>query len=315
MKRILSIAILSVLFSLSARAEVLERIAGVVNGQPITLTDVLDRAQVDLMKADKLQAAEREKARQEILHHSLDVLVDERLIESEASGLGIEVSDEDQNKSIEALARQNGLTVDQFKEELTKQKVDFNLVKDSLRRQALRFKLLQAKVKPRKITEEELKAAYAARIANPEFEVRARHLFVRIPTAASAEQIEAARQRAVEAQRRLRSGEEFALVARALSEGPTAKEGGDLGYFKKGMLLPEMEGYAFRLQPGETSPVFKTAAGFHLIKVEEKRPLPSRPIAEMADEIRGQINNDSVVQEQVRFLTQLRKSAQVDLRL
>lgn len=299
----------------AARAEVLERVAGIVNGQVIALSDVTDRAQLELARVERLPPSEREKARKEALQRALDQLVDERLIESEAATIGVEITPEEENKLVENLAKQNGLSMDQFKEELARQKVDYNAVKDSVKRQGLRSRLLQIKVKPRKVTEEEVKSAYAARAANPEYEVRARHIFVRLPTNATADQVDAARAKIEAALARIVKGDEFAVVARDMSEGPTAKEGGDLGYFKRGMLLPEFDAVASKLQPGQFSTAFKTAAGFHILKIEDKRPLPQRPLPEVQDELRMQLANDSIVQEQVRYLAQLRKSAQVDLRL
>ena len=299
-----------------ARAELVERIAGVVNGQPIPYSDVMDRAALELSRLAAItDPAEREKQRQAILKRSLDVLVDERLIETEAAAFQLEVSEEEQNKSVEMLAKQNNLTSEQFKEELTKQKIDFAQVKDSLRRQALRFKLLQAKVKPRKITDEEIKSAYAAMNATPEYEVRARHLYVRVPPSPSPKQLEAAKLKIDRATARLDAGEEFAVVARDLSDGPTASTGGDLGFFKRGMFLPELEAAAFRLKPGEHSQAFKLPGGYHMVKVEDRRPLPPKPLSEVQDQLRNQIAQDGMLKEQDRYLAQLRKGAQVELRM
>jgi peptidyl-prolyl cis-trans isomerase SurA len=303
------------LCSLAARAEILERVGAVVNGQPLVYSDIVERVQPELAKVDKLPPAEREKARKELLLRSVDQLVDEKLVEAEAATYQVEVTEEETNKQAEALARQNGLTLEQFKEELAKQKVDYAQVRDGLKRQTLRYKLLQAKVKPRKITEEEIKAAYAQRTAHPEYEVRARHIFIRIPPSATPEQLEAARDKAELALRRVTNGDEFAVVARDLSDGPTAKQGGDLGYFKRGLLLPELENAALQMKPGESSGLIKTAAGYHLVHVEDRRALPVKPLAEMQEEIRQQLGSESIVGEQTRFLQQLRKAAQVDIRL
>ena len=304
------------LWQAPARAEVVERIAGVVNGQPIPYSDVMDRAALELSRLAAVpDPAERDKQRQAILKRSLDLLVDERLIETEAAAFQLEVTEEEQNKSVEMLAKQNNLTSDQFKEELAKQKIDFAQVKDSLRRQALRFKLLQAKVKPRKITDEEIKSAYATANFTPEYEVRARHLYVRIPPNPTEQQLAAAKLKIDRATARLQAGEEFAVVARDLSDGPTASTGGDLGFFRRGMFLPELEAAAFRLKPGEHSQPFKLPGGYHMVKVEDRRPLPPKPLAEVQDQLRNQIANEGMLKEQDRYLATLRKGAQVDLRM
>jgi peptidyl-prolyl cis-trans isomerase SurA len=311
--------LVSALLSLApaARAEIVERVAGVVNGQAIAYSEVVERVQIELnrLAAQQMSPAEREHKKADLLKRALDQLVDEKLIEADATALGLEVTEEEAAKSVELLAKQNGLTMDQFKEELAKQKVDFNQLKDSLKRQALRYKLLQAKVKPRKVTDEEIKAAYAGMNATPEYEVRARHIFIRIPANATPAQQEAARVKADRALSRIEAGEEFAVVARDLSDGPTAKTGGDLGYFRKGMMLPELESVALRLEPGQHSPLIKTAAGYNLVKVEDKRPLPQKPLMEVQEQLRNQLANDSIVKEQDRYVAQLRKSAQLDLRL
>jgi len=303
------------LLSAAARGEIVERIAAVVNGQPIALGDVRERAAAELARLEaQPRTPEREKQRQEIIRRALEQMVDERLIESEAATLGIEIPEEDQNRSVEALAKQNSLTVAQFKEALAGQNVDFATVKDSLRRQALRFRLLQAKVKQRKITDEEIKAAYAAIAATPEQEMRARHIFFRVPPKATAAELDAIVARARKAMERIAAGEEFAVVARDLSDGPTAKQGGDLGWFRRGMLMPELEGAAARLEPGQHSPLLRATTGLHVIKVESKRPLPVKPLSEMQDEIRARLGNEAVLKEQDRFLSQLRKGAQVDIK-
>jgi peptidyl-prolyl cis-trans isomerase SurA len=314
MKRLLLLSVLAL--ALPARAEIVERIAGVVNGQSIALSDVNERAQLDMQRVDKMPPGpDQDKARKEALSKALDQLVDEKLIEAEATALGLEVTEEEQNKSIEALAKQNNMTLDAFKEELVKQKLDFAQLKDTLRRQALRFKLVQAKVKPRKVSDEEIKAAYAALAANPDMEWRARHLYVRIPPNATDAQLLAAQQKAQKAAARIEAGEEFAVVARDLSDGPTAKEGGNLGWFRHGMLVPELEAAAAKLKEGQVSPLIRTASGFHFIKVESRRPLPQKSLLEMQEELRARLGQESILKEQDRFITQLRKQAQVELKL
>src|SRR3989475_3764041 len=88
---------------------------------------------------------------------------------------------------------------------------------------------------------------------NAEHEVRARDIFIAVRDGATAAQQSAARAKADAALRRIREGESFAKVARDVSDGPTAREGGDLGYFRRGQMLPQLEQAAFALQPGEVS--------------------------------------------------------------
>ena len=128
----------------------------------------------------------------------------------------------------------------------------------------------------------------------------------------------AARAKADAALRRIREGESFAKVARDVSDGPTAKEGGDLGYFRRGQMLAELEQAAFALQPGEISSLIRVTGnhgGFHLVTVEDRRQIAARPLAEVQEEIRNRIAGESVMKEREHYLAQLRKTAQVDEKL
>jgi peptidyl-prolyl cis-trans isomerase D len=116
--------------------------------------------------------------------------------------------------------------------------------------------------------------------------VRARHLLLRVPPDASEEQVAEIRARAEAALARIRGGEDFAAVAGELSEDPGSKaQGGDLGFFGRGQMVPAFEAAAFALEPGQVSEIVKTDFGFHVIRLEEHRPAEERSFDEAAREI------------------------------
>lgn len=300
----------------AAVAELKDRIAAVVNGQPITLSDVDERLQVEMKRLEALpEGPAKDRERADLIKRGLDQLIDEKLIESEAAQLNVEVTEDEVQRQVEALAKQNNMEVPRFREAVEAQGLSWETVRDGLRRQALQYRVLQLKVKPRKVTDEELQAAYAAQNATPDVEVRARHLFVALKAGMSAAQKEQARQRAETALKRIQGGEEFALVARDLSDGSSAREGGDLGYFRRGTLFPEADEAAFGLPKGQVSKLLHTSTGYHLFKVEDRRAIPPRPLSEVAEDLRQKIQNDSVLKERDNYLTTLRKSARIDVKL
>jgi peptidyl-prolyl cis-trans isomerase SurA len=307
------------LFSLlpfAAFAEIKDRIAAVVNGRAITLSDVEERVAPELARVAAGPAGVPQ--RKELLRQALGQLIDEQLVQGEASALGIDVSDDEIQRLVEQLARENHMDMTQFRQALAQQGLSMDNVRDSLKRQQLMMRLLQYKVKPRRVSDEEVQAAYANMTKTSEFEVRARDIFISAPEGASQEQVSAARAKADTALRRVRAGESFAKVARDVSDGPTAKEGGDLGYFRRGQMLAQLEQAAFSLQPGEISGLIRIEGdhgGFHLVTVEDRRQLPPRPLSEMQEEIRNRLTTDSVTKEREHYLSQLRKSAQVDEKL
>ena len=304
------------LVSLAASAEIKDRIAAVVNGQPITLSEVEDRVSPDLSRVAPGPAGEPQ--RKEILKRALAALIDEQLVASEASALGIEVGEDELQRLLEQLARENKMDMTQFRQALGQQGLSLDSVRDSLKRQQLTMRLLQYKVKPRRVSDEEVQAAYATMNKTSDFEVRARDIFISSPDGATAAQQAAARSKADAALRRIRAGESFAKVARDVSDGPTAREGGDLGYFRRGQMLQVLEQPAFTLQPGEISGLIRVTGehgGFHLMTVEDRRQLAAKPLSEMQEEIRNRLTTDSVMKEREHYLTQLRKTAQVDEKL
>jgi peptidyl-prolyl cis-trans isomerase D len=116
--------------------------------------------------------------------------------------------------------------------------------------------------------------------------VRARHILLRIPSGASDQEIARIRKRAEAVLARVRSGEDFATVAREVSEDTGSKDrGGDLGFFPRGQMAPAFEQAAFSLEPGQTSDLVRTDFGFHVIRVEAHEPAKNRSFDEVAREI------------------------------
>jgi peptidyl-prolyl cis-trans isomerase SurA len=311
--RLLPLPMLLSFCALSARAEIKDRIAAVVNGQPITLSEVSERVAPELARAASGPGSET--ARMAVLKQGLDQLIDEHLVAGEASSLGIEIPDDEVQHLVDSLAKQNKMETNQFRDALAQQGISLETVRDSLKRQQLMVRLLQYKVKPRKVSDEEVQQAYANRNKDPEHEVRARDLYIAIPEGASKEQQAAAKAKADTALRRLRAGQSFPVVARDLSDGPSAHEGGDLGYIRRGTMIAAIEDVAFSMSPGQVSDLIKLPTGYHLVMVEDRRVVPMKPLPEVQEEIRTQLASDSVMKEREHYLAQLRKTAQIDERL
>ena len=303
-----------------AAAEIKDRIAAVVNGQPITFSEVNERVSQELRQLEQAGIAGAELQRQgdDLRKRGLDQLIDERLVESEATTNEIDVTEEELQRQIEALAKQNRMDVTTFKEAVEAQGTSFDSLRDSLRRQALELRLLQFKVKPRKVSDEEVQAAYAQENANPEYEIRLRNIF--IPEGNTPEKQAAAQALADKAMARLHAGEDFAEVAREVSVAPSAHDGGDLGFLRRGTLWPDADKAVWALKAGEVTQLIhdqtREPAGFHIFLVAERRPVPPRPLtAEVQEELRAKLANESILKERENYLRSLRKTAQIDVKL
>ncbi len=118
-----------------------------------------------------------------------------------------------------------------------------------------------------------------------EKEVRARHILFRLKQGASPEEEKKVEEKARKVLELARKGENFAKLAEKYSEGPTAKKGGDLGYFTHDRMVPAFADAAFALKPGEISDLVRTPFGFHIIKTEDVRPEKTIPFEEARKDI------------------------------
>ncbi|MEP2947104.1 MAG: peptidylprolyl isomerase [Lentilitoribacter sp.] len=127
------------------------------------------------------------------------------------------------------------------------------------------------------ISDEEVKARFEKEIAaiEPEQELRARHILVKTAEEANAIIAE------------LDGGADFVELAKTKSTGPSGPQGGDLGFFGKGQMVPPFEAAAFALEAGAyTKAPVQTQFGFHVIKLEEKRDRPLPKFEEVQDQMR-----------------------------
>ncbi|MCW5891270.1 MAG: peptidylprolyl isomerase [bacterium] len=121
--------------------------------------------------------------------------------------------------------------------------------------------------------------------AQPE-EVRARHILVAVAADADEATRVAASKKADDLLAKAKGGADFALLAKESSDDPGSKEnGGDLGFFPRGRMVPEFDAVAFTLEPGQVSEIVESPFGLHIIKVEEKREDGAKPLEEVREQI------------------------------
>ncbi|PWB84272.1 MAG: peptidylprolyl isomerase [Methylocystaceae bacterium] len=165
-----------------------------------------------------------------------------------------------------------------------------------LRDKALMEALL-GKIAKEAATEEAIKQTYdeAAKNQKPEVEVHAHHILVPTEDEAKA------------AQKRVKGGEDFSKVATELSKDQGSK-GGDLGWFTKDRMVPEFAEAAFKLEPGQISDPVKSQFGWHVIKLDEKRPKTFPPL----DQVRDQVARYVVQKAQSDLIAKLRETAKIE---
>ena len=137
-------------------------------------------------------------------------------------------------------------------------------------------------------------------------QVKVRHILIKVDPNADAKADAAAKQKAEDILKQLRSGGNFEELAKKNSDDPGSKDqGGELGFIKHGVTVPEFEKAAFALQPGQTSDLVRTKFGYHIIQTEEKQTAHTRPLDEVKPTIVSVLTRQKEGQAQQAFAQQL----------
>lgn len=313
------IAALSLAVALTAQPAVIDRIAATVNGDVVTLGELVERSGEEYRRAEVLPAgAERDAARRKALRRAFDAVLVEKLLAAQAAELGLEATDAQIEAAIEDIKKRNGLDESRLDEALAQQGLDRASFRQQIRSNLETYNLLGYKVRNRvKVTDEDLRNYYqrhAAEFAGEE-ELHVRHIF--LPLAEGAGAAEEAKVRAVGEKilQRLATGEDFAKVARETSKGPGAAEGGDLGWLRRGVVQKALEDAAFSLKAGQVSGLVRAGPGLHVLKIEERRLGGAKSFDEAKEELRERLSNEQLETYRAQYLEELKRDALVELRL
>lgn len=146
-------------------------------------------------------------------------------------------------------------------------------------------------------------------------EVRARHILVKVEPQADEAQKAAARKKIEAVQARLKAGEDFAELARTESEGPSAAQGGDLGYFNREQMVKPFADAAFSLATGAVSDLVVTQFGYHLIKVLDHKAETKLKYEEVKERLVESLREQQAQKESAVFIEKLEAQAAIQRRL
>lgn len=293
----------------------LDRIVAVVGIQPITQYDVQERM-LQLQQQPGFQAPRNQQEFERLARDVVGQLVDEELLVQKAEQLKVEIPDAELTSVVDKQLRdvRGRFASDaEFRAELQRAGLGTpeeyrRFLTDQLRRNELQRRTIdklrqEGKIPPVNVTEAEVEEAFN----------RSRASLPRRPATVTFRQIviapkpdsisrEIARVRAESLLAEIRAGAEFERVARRESADSISREqGGDLGWNRRGRMVPEFERWMFALRPGSMSPVVETVHGFHIIRVDRVQPgevksrhILIRPEIDSADVERARVEADSV---------------------
>lgn len=280
-----------------------------VNGEDVVKAD-FDR----LLTQMELQAGQPvpQERRDEIYRAILDQLVTYTALVQETRARGVKIDEAEANKvTDERIAELRKQMPDDaaFKKALSDRNMTLDRLRSDIRKDIAIGKMMQVELDAAPpVSDADVKDFYDK---NPdEFTgVRASHILIK-PDGFDDAAKKKARAAADDVLKQVKAGADFGELARKHSTDSSAQQGGDLGFFTKGRMVPAFSDAAFKLQPGQVSDVVETQFGFHIIKVTERKDVP---LSEASEKIRGFLTGKQRDEQQQAFVAGIKNKAKIEV--
>ena len=297
---------------------VVDRVVAVVNQEMITLSEVEKRIPLlkeEIATEDRLEKQERMRA---LYRQVLEKLIEEKLIDQEAKKSGVKISSKEVEATMEEVKRRNAATQEDLEKALAVEGLTLETYKKQIEKGLQRQKLINWSVKVEgKAGEKELREFYQKNIGRYRVNETYRPgqiLFV-IPKGATPEEIREIRKKCQKVLERIKKGEDFGEMALLYSEDTSNRDHGDLGYFRRGELLPVFEREALRLKVGEVSGIIRTDFGFHIIKLLDRKGTAPLPFEEVMERVKADYYDGETEKAFKQYLSTLREKAVIEIKL
>lgn len=289
--------------------ETIPAVVARVNGEDVAKAD-FDR----LLKQMEMQAGQGvpQERRDEIYRALVDQLVTYTALVQEARNRGVQVSEAEARQVSDArIAELRKQIPDEagFKKALAERNMTLDRLRADIRKDLAINKMMEAELaNAPPVTDADVRDFYDK---NPdEFTgVRASHILIKTEGLDEAAK-KKARTAIDDVLKQAKAGTDFGELAKKHSSDGSAQQGGDLGFFTKGRMVPEFSNAAFKLQPGQISDVVETQFGYHIIKVTERKDVP---IAEATEKIRGFLATRKRDEQQQAFVASVKSKAKIEV--
>lgn len=297
--------------------KVVEDIVARVNNEVITLSDLRRarstadeevRQECPRCTPEQLQALIGDKDK-----NALRDLIDQSLLVQRAKDMSVSV-ESDLVKRLDQIRQQNNLPdMEALEKAVSSQGTNFEDFKNNLRNHLLTEMVIGREVSSRIMVDKSAIQQYynehKSEFVRPE-QVYLREIFVSTEGKTEAE-IPALEKKANDLLEKLKNGDDFAQLAKRHSDGSTAKQGGDLGIFKRGELAKELEDAAFPLKKNEYTGVIRTKQGFLFLQVQEHYDAGQQPLAKVEPEIMNKLYQGKMEPALRKYLKTLREESYV----
>ncbi len=258
-----------------ASTQAADYIVAVVNQELVTNSEVQQRLARIRAEAERTRTPLPPPA--ELRKQVIDQLINERVLVTNARESGIRVDEVELDRAVANVATQNQLTMPQLRERLRQEGIAYAKFRDNVRDQMLVERAREREVVSRiKISDAEIDALLDQRRAEAgnQVELDIAQILVTVPEGAAPAVVAERRERAQAALRRVRGGEDFAAVAREVSEDGNRERGGEIGMRPASRLPDSFVQAVALLKPGAIrSELLRSDAGFHVLKLIDRKEL------------------------------------------
>jgi peptidyl-prolyl cis-trans isomerase C len=292
-----------------------EDIAAKVNGVPISAGDMNRSFEAHVQVP--YSAVQEDPRAKEVMRQILDNLIDRELLLQQAKSLKMSVPSQQVDAQMQQLV-QRFPSQEAFEQALTAQNFSLETVKKDVEGQLLRQQLVKKEVLDKvNVSARDVQTYYDKNKAKyvEEEQIRARHILIRVPQEASPTDDAKLKGKADDVLKRAKKGEDFAVLAKELSDDGSKENGGDLGFFPRGRMVAAFEEAAFALQPGQMTEIVRTEFGYHIIKVEEHKAGRALPFDEAKEQVKEDLTREQTYERYQQYVAQLRNKAKVEVLL
>lgn len=297
---------------------VVEEIIARINNQIITRSDYEHEQQQLKEEAEQQDPSHADQMVAEQQKDVLRGLIDRELLLEKGKDLDISAETE-LIKRLDDMRKQMKLdTMEDLEKAAQAQGVSFEDFKQNMRTEIITQQVIQHEVGSRiNVTREEEQKFYddhKADLSRPE-QVKLSEILVSTDQAGDDQQkLDAAKAKADDLLKQIKAGANFEDIAKKYSEGPSAAQGGDLGYFERGKLAKQLEDLTFNMKKGDVSDVIRTKQGFVILKVTEHQSAGIPPFNEIEPKIQEAVYMQKLQPALREYLTKLREDAYIDIK-
>lgn len=299
----------------SKPAKKAEEVAALVNGEPIVAAAVQGEIKGILGRFQEQGRKPSETEMVSLRESVLEKMIKLELLSQESKKAGVSVNSTDVDNELKGYKK--GFADDKaFAKALGESGITEAELRKQIGKNLTIQKFIDTKFKGKvQVTEQEAKDFYNSnqdKFAQPEM-AHARHILITAKEAEPKADKDRKRAKLVQIKKQLKDGADFAELAKQYSDCPSKERGGDLGFFPRGQMVKPFDQAAFKMMPGDISDIVETEFGYHLIKLEEKKPAKTVSFDEAKAKITAYLTQEKITANIEAFVAEAKGKATIKI--